>query len=36
MSEALWEKQAPSRVEKPVKAPAPAPAKTATKKAKKA
>ena len=35
MSEALWEKQAPSRVEKPVKAPAPIPAKKATKKAKK-
>ena len=36
MSDKLWEKQAPSRVEKPVKAPAPAPATKATKKAKKA
>ncbi len=36
MSEALWEKQAPSRVQKPAEAPAPAPAKKATKKAKKA
>jgi hypothetical protein len=36
MSDALWQKQALSRVEKPVKAPAPAPAKKATKKAKKA
>jgi hypothetical protein len=36
MSDALWEKQAASRVEKPGKAVAPAPAKKATKKAKKA
>ena len=40
MSDALWKKQAPSRVEKPVKAPAaalaPAPVKKASKKAKKA
>jgi len=36
MSDALWEKQAASRVEKPAKAAAPAPAKKATKKAKKA
>jgi hypothetical protein len=36
MSDALWEKQAPSRVQKPAEAPAKAPAKKATKKAKKA
>ena len=36
MSDALWQKQATSRVEKPAKAPAKAPAKKATKKAKKA
>jgi hypothetical protein len=36
MSDALWEKQAPSRIQKPAKAPEKAPAKKATKKAKKA
>ena len=36
MSEALWDKQAPSRVEKPVKAVEAAPVKKAAKKAKKA
>jgi len=36
MSDALWQKQAPSRVEKPAGAPAKAPAKKAAKKAKKA
>jgi len=36
MSDALWQKQAASRVEKPAAAPAKAPAKKATKKAKKA
>jgi len=36
MSDALWEKQAPSRIQKPVKAPEKVPAEKATKKAKKA
>ena len=36
MSDALWQKQAASRVQKPAEAPAKAPAKKATKKAKKA
>lgn len=36
MSEALWDKQAPSRVQKPAEAVEAVPVKKATKKAKKA